>query len=506
MILGVIRGILFLGFLVTSWMGIFLVSILLLPFSCVIVFARRIEEVLYSILYGAVHFKVEETPWLNDSAKNRTDINGLLMLDGKITAKTFQDLVNRKMVQSRNKDTGRLLYPRATRYVHTGFLNYYWLSEKNFKLKEHVYEWSANPCRSRTQLQDLVSTLAERPLRTRENRSPWEFILVHCKDIDGAMKTGIVIRISHCLADGSSLIYFLINQLCEDSGNNGYLAGASHEFTWFQRTAIYLKSSVLYPYNMARQIYPQWAKASSLLCTEESLSGHKKYIYARPISLDLVKMIKTKLNVTVNDVILGCLATSLHNYFRKKNERAPDNFITCVPLDTRLSINEAKEFGNKINVTMLALPTSSGDSIRNIMEVHERMKARKQSYEAMSIRFGLRIAASILPNFLLQKVLKMSIRNSPMVVSNVQGPTHELILAGRKLTSLVFWPPGKNHLGSSVSIMSYNGSIYIGALSDVSVTKHPEKLVEDLPLIIMSLAQSFVVNKRSLEGTGTKST
>lgn len=501
MILETFRAIGFLGFLLSSWTTMIVATLPLLPFCFTILVARKLEEILYSILYGAAHFKVEETPWLKDSVKNRTDINGLLMLDGPLHIKTFQDLMNRKLINSRHKDTGRLLYPRATRYVHTGYLNYYWIPEKNFKLEEHVYEWSDNPCRSKSQLQDLVSMLAERPLRTRDNRSPWEFILVRCKDTDGAMKTGIVIRMSHCLADGSSLMYFLINHLCDDSKNNEYLAGPSHQLTCSQRAFIYTKSTALYPYNMLRQVAPQWAKATSLLCPESSLSGKKRYIYTRPISLDLVKMIKTKLNVTVNDVILGCLATSLHNYFRKKNERAPDNFIACVPLDTRLSIEEAKEFGNKINVTMLPLPTSSADSIKNIMEIHERMKVRKESMEAISIRIGLRLAASILPNGLIQQVLRTSIRNSPMVVSNVQGPSHELILSGRKLTSLVFWPPGKDHLGSSVSIMSYNGSIYIGALSDVNILKNPEKLVEDLPLIIMSLAESFVVNKQSLESS-----
>ena len=498
MILKTIRALGFIGFILSSWTAIFFVTLPLLPFFCFLLVARKLEEILYAFMYGATHFKVEETPWLTDSVKNRTDINGLLMLDGPLNIKTFQDLMSRKLINSRHKDTGRLLYPRVTRYAHTGYLNYYWLAEKSFKLEEHVYEWSDNPCRSKTQLQDLVSKLAERPLRTRENRSPWEFILVHCKDTDGAMKTGIVIRISHCLADGSSLMYFLINHLCDDSTNNEYLSGPTHQFTWSQKAVIYIKSTFLYPYNILRQVAPQWANATSLLCPESSLSGRKRYIYTRPISLDLVKMIKTKLNVTINDVILGCLATSLHNYFRKKNERAPDNFIACVPLDTRLSIDEAKEFGNKINITMLSLPTSSADSIRNIMEVHERMKVRKESLEAISLRIGLRLTASIVPNGLMQQVLRTSIRNSPMVVSNMQGPSHELILSGRKLTSLVFWPPGKDHLGSSVSVMSYNGSIYVGALSDVNVTKHPEKLVEDLPLIIMSLAESFVVNKKSL--------
>ncbi|XP_066931831.1 probable diacyglycerol O-acyltransferase tgs1 [Clytia hemisphaerica] len=487
----------FLIFLVTSWTIIICTTIPLLPFSMTILITRKLEEIVYRILYRALHFKTEETPWLTDTPRNRTDINCLLMLEGKLGIKKFQGLMDRKLVKARNTKTGKLLYPRVTEYVHTGYLNYYWLEETNFKLKDHVYEWSENPCRSKNQLQDLISKLAERPLRSSDNKSPWEFVVVHCRNTDGFIQSGIIVRISHCLADGTSLMYFLINHLCDDSNNNGYLAGPEHQISFTQKSMIYLKSSIYYPYNVAKTLAPQWTRPTSLNCPEASLSGKKRYIYARPINLELIKIIKRNLNVTINDVILGCIATSLHNFFRKKNEKAPHNLITCIPLDTRLSLEQAKEFSNKINITMLPLPTSSADSIRNILEIHDRMKSRKDSLEGMSMRIGLRLLAEMTPNCAMQEIIRSSASNAVMIVSNVQGPSHELMLAGNKLSSLVFWPPGKDSIGSSISIMSYNGFIYTGALSDTNIMKYPEKMIEDLPAIIMSLAESFTSKKNA---------
>ena len=246
MVLKLFRYLGFLIFLVTAWTIIICTTIPLLPFSMTIVIARKLEEIVYRILYKALHFKTEETPWLTDTPRNRTDINCLLMLEGKLDIKQFQGLMDRKLVKARNTKTGRLLYPRVTEYVHTGYLNYYWLEETNFKLEEHVYEWSENPCRSKAQLQDLVSKLAERPLRSSDNKSPWEFVVVHCKNTDGFIQSGIIVRISHCLADGTSLMYFLINHLCDDSNNNAYLAGPDHQLSFTQKSMIYLKSSIYY--------------------------------------------------------------------------------------------------------------------------------------------------------------------------------------------------------------------------------------------------------------------
>ena len=446
---------------------------------------KRMEEFVYKILYGAMHFRIEETPWLHDSPKNRTDINCLVMLENHLDVETFRNLMIKKLLNPQDTN-GKPLYPRVTKYVCGGLLNYYWKEEVNFQLDDHVYEWSSNPCKSKAELEDLLSQLAERPLRTDEKRSPWEFILCHCKDSDGHKRTAIIFRISHALADGTSLMYFLVNHLCEN--NNLLSKTETRILTAKQKLFVRFKSCLYFPYNIARSLLPKFKQPSSF--DSSAISGKKRLIYTKPISLNLVKMIKSRLNVTVNDVLLGCLSTSLHNYFRKRNEKSPKNFISCIPIDTRLSIDEAKEFSNKINITQLALPTSSADPVKNIQEVHERMEVTKEALEGMSMRFGLRVAASFVPNFLLQNIIRTSVRNTSMIISNVQGPAHELSVSGRKMNYMVFWPPCKDHIGASISILSYNGSVYMGVLSDVNVTEHPEEIIEDLPNIITSLAES----------------
>jgi len=482
-----LRSLLFVVFLMVLWVCILVPVIPLAPLCLIILLVRRLEEFVYKTLYGAMHFKIEETPWLHDGPKNRTDINCLVMLESFLDVKTFRNLMTKKL-NARDNVTGKPLFPRVTKYVCGGLLNFYWREETNFQLDDHVYEWSSNPCKSKAELEDLISQLAERPLRTDENRSPWEFILCHCKDSDGHKRTSIIFRISHALADGTSLMYFLVNILCKGSGNNNSLSRPEpKKLTEKQKVFLRIKSSLYFPYNIARSLLPKFKQMTSFDC---SVSGRKRLIYTKPISLKLIKTIKSRLNVTVNDVLLGCLATSLHNFFRKRNEKTPKNFISCIPIDTRLSIDEAKEFSNKINITQLALPTSSADPVKNIQEVHERMEITKQSLEGMSMRFGLRVAASFTPNFLLQNIVRTSVRNTSMIVSNVQGPAYELSLAGRKMNFMVFWPPCKDHIGCSISIMSYNGSVYMGVLSDVNITEHPEEIIEDLPSIIVSLAES----------------
>ena len=479
----------FILFLCLLWLVVLVPVCLLLPFCVVMFILKKNEELIYKFLYGAMHFKIEETPWLHDGPKNRANINCLLMLESYLDIKTFRKIIDKKLISARDPSTGKLLYPRVTKYVHAGFLNFYWNEETNFQLSDHVYEWSKNPCKSKAELEDLVSTFAERPLRTMENHSPWEFILIHCKDSDGHKRSSILVRTSHALADGTSLMYFLINQLCEDSKNNQYLSGTEFKLTVTEKFLIRLKSCLYFPYNIARSIIPKHKRVTSLDCL--NLSGKKRMVYSQPIQLELIKSIKRQLNVTVNDVMLGCLATSIHNYFRKRNEKAPKDFFVCVPVDTRLGLDEAKEFSNKINITQIPLPCGDGDPVQNIYKVHEQMLKTKSNLEGMSLRFGLRLAATFAPNFLIQYIIRTSVRTTSMVVSNVQGPSNVLKLAGKKMTYLVFWPPGKDHIGSSISIFSYNGSIYMGASSDVNVCENPKQILEDLPHIVVSLAESL---------------
>lgn len=282
-------------------------------------------------------------------------------------------------------------------------------------------------------------------------------------------------------------MYFLINQLSDNKFDYDGVGGG-YNLTAAEKWMIRIKSFLLFPYNAMGQ-FPKLFKDTKTLFDCPKMSGKKRLTYTKPISLDLVKAVKWKLNVTVNDVMVGCLATCLHNYLRKRGDQVPAEFETTVPLDTRLSIDEAKEFSNKISITHLSLPTSSGDPVKNILEVHKRMCRVKDNLVGLSVRLTMRLLGYFTPMWATNLVIGKSIRGVNMVLSNLPGPQQQLALSGHKIQFLTFWPPAKNNIGSSCSIFSYDGNIYIGICSDEMVTKYPEQILADLDDVLSSLVK-----------------
>ena len=61
-----------------------------------------------------------------------------------------------------------------------------------------------------------------------------------------------------------------------------------------------------------------------------------------------------------------------------------------------------------------------------------------------------------------------------VVVTNVKGPQEPLYLAGAPLEEFMFWIPRFGGIGLGVGIVSYNGQVRVGIISDRDVVPDPE--------------------------------
>ena len=467
--------------LLILWLLIIVCLVLpLMPFWIIRLTVKLIEEYLYNKLYDAVRIRSEEIVSLYDGPKNRTIIHVLGMTEEQLDINMWQKAVYIKMVEARS-DRGVRMYPRATRYVHAGYFHYYWVEERNFNISDHVYEWSEEIISSEEELQELISELSSRPLISSQNKSPWENVIIHYS-IENRVKSAVLLRSNHCLADGVSFMYFLINQL-----NDAPIVQRSvPKLSATEKSLIWMKSSFRIPLIIFKNAFIQPEK-HVLHCT--SISGKKHMAWSKPIDLRLIKEIKNKLKVTVNDVLVGCLATNINLYFLEKKFKPPRDFMVSFPVDTRLSIDEAKEFSNKFALTLLAVPTDCADPLKTILETRRRINNLKMSGDAFAIRTAWRISAFFLPDILNNYIYSIPVAKVSMVLTNVPGPQSEVSIAGSKLDVLTCWPPQKDNIGLGVSITSYNGTVRVGVCSDHAVLENPKELVNKLDDIVESLSK-----------------
>jgi diacylglycerol O-acyltransferase len=57
-------------------------------------------------------------------------------------------------------------------------------------------------------------------------------------------------------------------------------------------------------------------------------------------------------------------------------------------------------------------------------------------------------------------------KKATLVASNVPGPPDQLCMGGSRIVQLMFWVPQSGDIGLGISILSYNGQVQFGLITD----------------------------------------
>ena len=63
------------------------------------------------------------------------------------------------------------------------------------------------------------------------------------------------------------------------------------------------------------------------------------------------------------------------------------------------------------------------------------------------------------------------------MATNVPGPQMPLFLAGAQISEMMFWVPQTGGIGIGVSILSYNGAVHFGLISDAKRIARPNDVI-----------------------------
>jgi WS/DGAT/MGAT family acyltransferase len=205
------------------------------------------------------------------------------------------------------------------------------------------------------------------------------------------------------------------------------------------------------------------------------LGGHKQAVWEGPISLDEVKRIGRILGGTVNDVLIAMLAGALRKYMLYHHEKISVNDLhSFVPVNLR-SPDSEELLGNQFGFVFLSLPVGVGDPVRRLNRVHEHMNQLKSSNEAIAT-FGLLHLLGSAPG-IQEAALSIVDSKGTAVTTNVPGPREQLYFAGAPINTLMAWVPKSGHVGLGISILSYNGGVYLGIAADDKLVPDPERML-----------------------------
>ncbi len=450
-----------------------------------------------------------DTAWLRmDSSSNLMMIVGVAMLDKPISpAALKQALTTRFLVFSRFR----------SRVVSD--LSGSWWQEQKVDLDDHVVHTrlaSARPAAASNKpaLQQLVGVLSQQPLAA--DKPLWQMHLVdHCVGEDGRVRQALIVRIHHCIADGVALVGVFMSMF----GSNIDVAPvepgpraveAAEENPWAQillpvtvtsikaidlSASLFVKSlSMLSDLDkLGGQIVDLGHTAGQLAADAVKLTtmgedsptrlkgkpnGKKHVSWSEPLPLAEVKAIGKAFGCSINDVLMASVAGALRAYLRSKGDAVAHDcdVRVMVPVNLRKASRQQK-LGNAFGLVPLVLPVGLEDPVARLFEVRRRMNDLKGSYTALVAMSVLGVLGAT-PRQVQNEIQNYFARKATAVMSNVPGPQTPLYLAGSQLDQVMFWVPQSGDIGVGVSILSYNGGVQFGIVTDDALVTDPDNIIK----------------------------
>ncbi|MGH2975968.1 MAG: WS/DGAT/MGAT family O-acyltransferase [Solirubrobacterales bacterium] len=423
----------------------------------------------------------------NERSNGHMAIGAVLVCDGEPPSQEDFAAHIRSRVHHLPRLRQRLAFPPL------GLGTPFWVDDPDFDLDHHV-GWEQLPAPGgEAAFHELVGEILSPPLD--RSRPLWQLVVVEGLEGD---RFAIVYKTHHALADGFSAVD--IGKLLFDPEPNAvpsheeapwdpqdppshsalFARAVSGVWGTVRRMIRWLGRAARQPGRARKRatdgVAGVWEVASALLKPAPKvplnveIGSARNFAWAE-FSLADFKAIKNAFGVTVNDVILAATSGSLRRWLHDREvETDGMEMKALVPVSIR-TIDEEGELGNRLTAMRGPLPVGVADPVERLRAVHAGMdllKSSKQPLGAEAIWALNDWFRDFAPPVLLRPTaaINFSTRLFNLLVTNFPGPQIPFYVLGREVTGV--FPVGflaRRH-ALAIAIVSYNGKVGFGILSD----------------------------------------
>jgi len=384
-----------------------------------------------------------------------------------------------------------------------------WQPDPRFNIQNHVREITLERG-TEAEFKEVVGEMIGSNLDFR--RPLWDLTLVH--GLKGN-RTGLIVRIHHCLADGTSGVVVMetllgVSPICPELPKRkvkiqapplqrkSLLEGLLDScFTVVERSvdvhfrlfemaqgAVAAAPKALsgngggLDIASAAEIIGEFAKFPCKLPFNVMGKGRQVYDWAE-IPLDQIKAFKGVCGVTVNDVVLTLITDVIRRYAELHGRNVEGRALhILVPIKMRSK--DDTEIGNKVGNLPLSVPLDIRDPIKLLFAVRKAIALSRKARASEIIGFlGTLVGAVPTPlqAALLPQFIELPVPLANPAVTNVPGPQSPLYLLGHKMLSCYPSIPLGGDMGFSSAVLSYNGVAhfafcgYQNAITDIAVVE-----------------------------------
>jgi diacylglycerol O-acyltransferase / wax synthase len=400
-----------------------------------------------------------------------------------------------------------------------------WEYDPEFNLRRHIREVKL---KHGTEF-ELKSVAGKLFSEVMDRQHPlWDMTLV-CR-LKGN-RTGLIIRLHHCLADGIAGVG-MINGLLDANPKVPHLPKKKTRNRIPEPSHNPLNSlanTLVDSYSdLVRRALSAWADllgiAERVAASGENLAaddvsrllpeitaytermrfnmiyrGPQKFAWAQ-LPLEDVKDIRHWCGTSVNDVLLTLVTATMRRYSEFHGDIVKGRlFRMMVPVNLR-GDDGAGELGNRISLVPVTIPMDIRAPRKLLAAVHQRTELLKHVHaaELVSLAGGLiGIFPSALQAMVGPVMSQLPITPFNMVCTNVPGPQTPLYLLGHKMLDWYPYVPVGGEMTVNCAILSYNGTLYFGFSGDVHAAPDLRKLEEFLWLSFVELRDATIRRRRS---------
>jgi len=429
-----------------------------------------------------------------DRPTNPMVIVGLLILEGPVDLERVQATLAARI----------LSFQRFRHRVEDRTTGFWWCEDPNFDIGHHIKRARLPGAAGKAELQRYVAELLARPL----NRAhpPWEFHII--EDFQGG--AALVGRIHHAIGDGIALVGVLLS--LTDERPDAPVAAPPREagrksgalFAWADMFGMtgrlmdmglrlsdeFWKASfdlAMHPARSLEYVRNTTGVAGELAYlltmpsdTQTRLKGtplgDKRVAWTDPIGLPEVKAVSHALGCSVNDMLLAAATGAIRGYLEEKGDHTAGVEIrVLVPINLRPP-DSGEELGNRFGIIAVELPVGLESPLERLYEIRRRIEALKTSYEP-AVTLGLFAGLGYAPKVVQDMLFDLLVSRATAVMTNVPGPQRALYLAGSALKQVMFWVPQTGSIGMGVSLLSFNGQVHFGLITDAALIPDPDAII-----------------------------
>jgi diacylglycerol O-acyltransferase / wax synthase len=392
-----------------------------------------------------------------------------------------------------------------------------WEYDPKFDVHRHVRELALK----RGTDAELKSVAAKLFSQVMDRQRPlWDMTLVRGLR---ANRTGLVIRLHHCLADGIAGVS-VMNVLFDANPNapplprkrvrlripasRDPLSSLASSFmdsysdlvkrilsAWTDVLSIAERASV----NQAHastddfsELLPEITASTERLRFNVVYRGPQRFAWTK-IPLADVKAIRETCGASVNDVLLALVTATIRRYSELHGDRVKGRLLRMmVPVNLRGNTSPC-ELGNRISLVPVSVPLDIRNPRKLVSAVHRRTEFLKRAHaaELVSLAGGLiGILPSALETLAGPIMSQLPITPFNMVCTNVPGPQYPLYLLGHKMLDWYPYVPVGGEMAVNCAILSYDGTVYFGFSGDVHAAPDLGRLEEFLKTSFLELRKA----------------